>query len=89
MLKENKYLIYGGSLFAGVAITAGVIDIDQGICLDRRVMCGPLPMHMADVPGEDAPHPLQTINSFAAATSSTSSVMTGLSLANGWRISSS
>jgi hypothetical protein len=84
MLKDNKLLIYGGGLFAGAAIVTSIIASEDGFCLDSRVMCGPLPAHMADLPsGEDGPQPLQTINLPYVAVSSISSVA---SISHLWRV---
>ena len=42
MLKDNKFLMYGGGLFAGVAVTIPTITSDVVFGVDNRTMCAPL-----------------------------------------------
>ena len=80
MLKDQKLLIYGGGLFAGAAIVMANLPSDAAPC-DARTMCAPLPIHMGDLPSEDAPEgpgpgSLLTVNTTASiSVSSLSSVL--------------
>jgi hypothetical protein len=87
VLKDNKYLLYGGYALAGVTVAAVIIPSESPFCLDTRVICAPLPMHMADLPsGEDGPQPLQTVSPPYATGTSISSVTGGVLPGSAWRL---
>jgi hypothetical protein len=58
VLKDNKFLIYGGGLFAGVAVTIATIPSEAVFCIDNRAMCAPLAPPMGDEPSGNEPQPL-------------------------------
>jgi hypothetical protein len=58
VLTDNKFLIYGGGLFAGVAIAAPLFASEGVFCVDNRLMCAPLAQPMDDEPSGNEPQPL-------------------------------
>ena len=74
MLRDHKSLIYGGGLFAGVAVAMPLIQSDAIFCVDNRVMCAPLATPPDDEPSGNEPQPLGRINplSVVASTGSVS-----------------
>jgi hypothetical protein len=57
VLKDNKFFIYGGSLFTSVAVVAPILPSDAAICVDNRAMCAPLAQPMDDEPSGNEPQP--------------------------------
>jgi hypothetical protein len=84
VFRQNKILIYGGSVFATAAVASTIIPSEEAVCFDSRLLCAPLPIHMGDLPSEDGPQPIQTINSWVIAGSTVSSVASGLDLWRSW-----
>jgi hypothetical protein len=60
VLKGNKFLIYGGGLFAGAAVTIATIPSDAVFCVDNRAMCATLAAALDDEPSGNEPQPLGT-----------------------------
>lgn len=58
MLNDHKFLMYGGGLFAGIAVTIATIPSDAVLCVDNRTMCAPLAPPMGDEPSGNEPQPL-------------------------------
>jgi hypothetical protein len=58
VLKDNRFLIYGGGLFASAALTIATIPSDAVICVDDRTMCAPPMVAMGDKPSGNEPQPL-------------------------------
>jgi hypothetical protein len=85
VLRDHKYLIYGGGLFAGVAVATPILPSDAVFCVDNRVMCAPLPVQMGDLPSEDGPQPIHTLNPLLVAGSTATLTPNGADLARSFR----
>jgi hypothetical protein len=51
VLRDNKFMIYGGGLFAGFAVASPLVPSLAAFCIDNRVICAPLSPEMGDEPG--------------------------------------
>jgi hypothetical protein len=74
VLKDNKFLIYGGGLFAGAAITIAILPSGATFCVDNRTMCAPFALPADDEPSGNEPQPLTRIGPLVSATASASSL---------------
>jgi hypothetical protein len=73
MLKDNKILIHGGAVLASAAVCATVLPSEGEVCLNKRLMCAPMTIHLSDIreDGSRAPghsRPLTVAISSAVAT---------------------
>jgi hypothetical protein len=64
VLKDNKFLIYGGGLLAVAAVIVPAIPSEAVVCIDNRFMCAPL-APATDEPSGNEPQPLTRINSLS------------------------
>ena len=55
MLRNNKFLIYGGGLFAGFAVASPLLPSHAAFCIDNRIMCAPPSPEMGDEPSGNEP----------------------------------
>lgn len=82
MLKDHKFLIYGGGLFAGAAIAASVVlPSEEAFCLDNCVLCAPVSPPIADSPSNDEPQPIARVTTLSVAGSTATVQLSGRSMA--------
>jgi hypothetical protein len=72
VLRDKKFLIYGGGLFAGFAVASPLLPSHAALCIDNRVMCAPPSPEMGDEPSRKEPGAPNRINPLSVAASTAS-----------------
>jgi hypothetical protein len=76
MLKGKTIFIYGGGVLAGAAVGATILPSEGEVCLDSRLMCAPITVHLSDL-REDGPQPPDQHRRLITVVTSTASTSTG------------